>query len=87
MRLYRRAHAAGWSTVVLSAAAGLVVAALVALTPWRVPDLGNTGNGVGSRDRVESVRENGAVQRGANVRSFIAATRGLPGVEWYRTTD
>ena len=78
MRLYRRAHAAGWSTVVLSATAGLAVAALVALTPWRVPDL------TGARDRVESVREDGAVERGVNVRSFIAATRVVPGTDWYR---
>ena len=81
MRWYRRAQAAGWSTVVLSAAAGLVVAALVALTPWRVPDL------PGARDRVESVRENQGVERGVNVRSFIAATRDVPGAEWYRTAD
>ncbi|MFG1928276.1 hypothetical protein [Cryptosporangium sp. NPDC048952] len=80
MHLYRRAQAAGWSTVVLSAAVGLVMAALVALTPWHVPDLG----GPGSRDRVESVREDGAVERGVNVRSFIAATRDVSGTDWYR---
>ncbi|SHN32958.1 hypothetical protein SAMN05443668_105101 [Cryptosporangium aurantiacum] len=81
MRLYRRAQAAGWSTVVLSAATGLVVAALVALTPWRVPDIS------GARDRVESVREDGGVERGVSVRSFIAATRDVSGADWYRTAD
>jgi len=79
MRLYRRAQAAGWSTVVLSAAAGLVIAALVALTPWQVPDLS------GARDRTEAVREDQGVERGVNVRSFIAATRDVTGAEWYRT--
>lgn len=83
MRWYRRAQAAGWSTVVLSATAGLMVAALVALTPWSVPDL----SGTGPRDRAESVREDGSVERGVNVRSFIAATRNVSGTEWYRVTD
>ena len=78
MGVYRRAQAAGWWTVVLSAAAGLVVAALVALTPWSVPDLS------GPRDRVESVREDGGVERGVNVRSFIAATRDVSRADWYR---
>ncbi|GAA3393157.1 hypothetical protein GCM10020369_57590 [Cryptosporangium minutisporangium] len=67
--------------MVLSAAAGLAVAALVALTPWQVPDIS------GARDRAESVRENQSVERGVNVRSFIAATRDVDGAEWYRTAD
>jgi hypothetical protein len=87
MHLYRRAQAAGWSTVVLSAAVGLVVAALVALTPWRVPDLPGSADRAGARDRVESVREDGPVERGVNVRSFIAATRDVSGAGWYRTAD
>ncbi|TQS42322.1 hypothetical protein [Cryptosporangium phraense] len=76
MRLYRRANAAGWSTVVLSATAGLAVAALVALTPWRVPDL------PGARDRVQSVRENQTVERGEEVRSFFTVFRVDQGAGW-----
>ena len=77
MRLYRRAQAAGWSTVVLSATVGLVVAALVALTPWRVPDLS------GARDRAESVRENQTVEHSGEVRSFVAVTRVVRVVSWF----
>jgi hypothetical protein len=73
----RRAHAAGWSTVVLCATAGLAVAALLALTPWRVPDLS------GARDRVGSVRENQTVEHSDDARSsFIAVNRGVLIVRW-----
>lgn len=76
MRWYRRAHAAGWSTVVLSAVAGLVAAALVALTPWHVPDLS------GARDRAESVRENHVVEHGDKTRSFTTVPRDVGSVGW-----
>ncbi|MFI5956549.1 hypothetical protein [Cryptosporangium sp. NPDC051539] len=77
MRLYRRAQAAGWSTVVFSATVGLAVAALVALTPWQVPDLS------AARDRTQSVRDNQTVERSEEVRSFVAVTRVFQGVSWF----
>jgi hypothetical protein len=73
----RRAHAAGWSTVVLCATVGLAVAALLALTPWRVPDLS------GTRDRVGSVRENQTVEHNdEGASSFIVVNRGVLIVRW-----
>jgi hypothetical protein len=73
---FRRAHAAGWSTVVLCATAGLAVAALVALTPWQVPDLS------GARDRFGSVRENQTVEHSGDARSFLAVNRVVLSVRW-----
>jgi hypothetical protein len=73
---FRRAHAAGWSTVVLCAVAGLAVAALLALTPWRVPDLS------GARDRTGSVRNNQSVEHSGDARSFLAVHRVVLSARW-----
>lgn len=73
---FRRAHAAGWSTVVLCATAGLAAAALLALTPWRVSDLS------GARDRVGAVRENQSVEHSGDARSFLAVNRVVLSVRW-----
>lgn len=76
MAWYRRAQATGWSTVVLCATAGLAVAALLALTPWRVPDLS------GARDRVGSVKENQSVESNEDARSFLAINQVVLSVHW-----
>jgi hypothetical protein len=54
---YELRQSTGWGTVVLVAVLGLVLAALVVLTPWHVSDLPGAGGGASPpRDTVVEVR-------------------------------